>query len=78
LHEQMIGTEDSYFTYQYPEYFKILSPLDRVVAQASIKDGVKVEEGFTYTSDNNDSWMTDGDLESWLANNKQQIDDITR
>lgn len=54
LHEQMIGAEDSYFTYEYPEHFKILPQINGWADdQKRIKDGVKVPEGFVYASDNN-------------------------
>ena len=74
LHEQMIGTEDSYFTYEYPEYYKILPAIhewDKDVNR--IKDGVKVNEGFSYTSLNNEEWMTDSQLKSWIENNQDVL-----
>ena len=62
LHEQMIGAEDSYYTYEYPEHFKILPAIHDWSSDANrIKDGKKVEEGFIYSSDNNTEWMTDED-----------------
>ena len=58
LHEQMIGAEDSYFTYEYPEHFKILPQInDWGDDKKRIKDGVKVPEGFVYASDTNPAWM---------------------
>jgi FlaA1/EpsC-like NDP-sugar epimerase len=74
LHEQMIGTEDSYFTYEYPEYYKILPAIhewDKDVNR--IKDGVKVNEGFSYNSLNNEEWMTDSQLKSWIENNQDVL-----
>lgn len=74
LHEQMIGTEDSFYTYEYQDYFKILPAIhewDRDVNR--IKEGKKVPEGFSYTSDNNSMWMSDDDLRAWIAQNREKI-----
>lgn len=77
LHEQMISPEDSYYTYEYPEHFKILPVInDWANCEERIKDGKKVAEGFTYASDNNTEWMTDGELESWIETNKHKIGNI--
>ena len=68
LHEQMIGAEDSHFTYEYPEHFKILPQINGWADdQKRIKDGVKVPEGFVYASDSNLSWMSDADLQAGLT-----------
>jgi UDP-N-acetylglucosamine 4,6-dehydratase len=74
LHEQMIGTEDSFYTYEYPEYFKILPAIHNwSLDENRIKDGVKVAEDFSYTSDNNTEWMTPNDLREWIEINKNKI-----
>ena len=74
LHEQMISAEDSVYTYEYPEYFKILPVInDWATSPERIKDGVKVPDGFIYASDNNTEWMTDTDLEIWIEKNSSQI-----
>ena len=70
VHEQMIGNEDAEFTYEYPAYYKILPSInDWARDNARIKDGVKVPEGFSYTSDANQWWMTDLQLQNWIATN---------
>ena len=77
LHEQMIGVEDSFHTYEYSEHFKILPAIhewDQDVDR--IKDGTKVAEGFSYTSDNNSEWMTETQLQEWLRNNLDKIGKI--
>ena len=77
LHEQMIGVEDSFFTYEYPDHFKILPSIhewDKDINR--IKDGRKVEEGFVYSSDNNDEWMGDAELQAWIDENHEKIGDI--
>lgn len=67
LHEQMIGCEDSHFTYEYPEHFKILPNLHSLgTCKERIKDGKRVPEGFVYSSDNNTEWMTPAQLQVWI------------
>ncbi len=74
LHEQMIGAEDSHFTFEYPEHFKILPSInDWGKCEKRIKDGKKVEEGFIYSSDNNTEWMTAEQLQEWIDANYSQI-----
>lgn len=77
LHEQMIGAEDSYSTYEYPEHFKILPQINSWAEDAKrIKDGVKVPEGFIYASDSNSEWMSDSDLQAWIDANQGSIGKI--
>lgn len=77
LHEQMIGFEDAPYTYEYPEHFKILPAIHDWDKDANrIKDGKKVPDGFVYSSDNNQEWMTDEQLQSWLNTNYEQIGKI--
>lgn len=77
LHEQMIGAEDSYYTYEYPEHFKILPAIHDWSADAArIKDGKKVPEGFVYSSDNNTEWMSQDELQAWIAANREKIGSI--
>ena len=77
LHEQMIGAEDSYYTFEYPEHFKILPTInDWSVSPERIKDGIKVPEGFVYASDNNTEWMSDTDLRTWIDANREKIGSI--
>jgi UDP-N-acetylglucosamine 4,6-dehydratase len=77
LHEQMIGAEDSYYTYEYPEHFKILPTINEWGSSPQrIKDGKKVPEGFVYASDNNAEWMTDAQLQAWIDANHEKIGSI--
>ncbi|MFP5300653.1 UDP-N-acetylglucosamine 4,6-dehydratase (inverting) [Cobetia sp. SIMBA_158] len=74
LHEQMIGAEDAYYTYEYPEHFKILPAINSWDQDANrIKDGKKVPEGFVYSSDNNADWMSDDELDAWIDTNWDKI-----
>ncbi|MDP4641402.1 MAG: UDP-N-acetylglucosamine 4,6-dehydratase (inverting) [Pseudomonadales bacterium] len=67
LHEQMISAEDAHYTYEYPEHYKILPAIHGWHTDPKrIKDGIKVPEGFVYTSDNNSEWMDQAALEKWI------------
>jgi UDP-N-acetylglucosamine 4,6-dehydratase/5-epimerase len=77
LHEQMIGAEDSYFTYEYPEHFKILPAIHSWYLDPNrIKGGKKVSEGFSYTSDNNTEWMSPAALGAWIDAHRNKIGSI--
>ena len=68
LHEQMISAEDSHTTYEYDDYYKILPAINHWGEDPErIKDGVRVPEGFEYTSNNNTQWMSAEDLAIWLG-----------
>lgn len=70
LHEQMIGEEDSYHTYEYADHFKILPAIhDWSLTPERIKNGRKVPVGFIYSSDRNEEWMTAGELGDWIVRN---------
>ncbi|MGO6840438.1 UDP-N-acetylglucosamine 4,6-dehydratase (inverting) [Rhizobium leguminosarum] len=74
LHEQMIGEEDSFYTYEYNDHFKILPAINNWGTSAErIKDGVKVAEGFSYTSDNNKEWLSAASLQTWIEENRLKI-----
>ena len=77
LHEQMIGEEDAFYTYEYPEHFKILPAIHNWDKDAArIKDGTPVPEGFRYTSDNNTEWMSQVELSAWIEANREKIGSI--
>lgn len=77
LHEQMISPEDSYYTYEYREHFKILPAINNWGAsEERIKDGKKVADGFSYTSDNNHEWMSSDQLGTWITANMEKIGSI--
>lgn len=74
VHEQMIGVEDAFYTYEYPEHFKILPAINGWSdCPKRIKDGTRVPEGFSYTSDNNTEWMDIETLRTWVAQNQHKI-----
>ena len=67
LHEQMIGEEDAPNTYEYEGHYKILPAINNWSSDPRrIKDGIKVPEGFKYTSDNNHDWMSNKQLADWI------------
>ncbi len=77
LHEQMIGTEDALYTNEYLEHYKILPAIHSWDLDANrIKNGKRVPEGFSYTSDNNSEWMTSEELRFWIECNSSKIGNI--
>jgi UDP-N-acetylglucosamine 4,6-dehydratase (inverting) len=77
LHEQMIGIEDSLYTYDYPGYFKILPSINNwSLDPERIGKGVKVDSDFMYCSDNNKEWMKIETLQSWIEENRHKIGNI--
>jgi FlaA1/EpsC-like NDP-sugar epimerase len=77
VHEQMIGAEDSFFTFEYPEHYKVLPAInDWCNSRERIKDGEKVAEGFVYSSDNNTEWMNSAQLKEWIDANQGKIGSI--
>ena len=74
LHEQMISEEDAFHTYEYADHFKILPAINGWSnSMARIKHGVKVPEGFSYTSNNNPEWMSNAELQAWMDANSDDI-----
>ena len=70
LHEQMVGIEDSNFTFEYKKFYKILPQINNWFKDPKrIKNGIKVREGFVYSSDNNKEWMTESKLKNWIKKN---------
>jgi UDP-N-acetylglucosamine 4,6-dehydratase len=70
IHEQMIGIEDAINTFEYENYYKILPSIHNWSIDSNrIKDGKKVPNDFSYTSDNNKSWMTINQLKDWISLN---------
>lgn len=77
VHEQMIGSEDSFHTYEYEQHYKILPAIHNWSNCANrIKNGKRVPEGFSYTSDNNSEWMTVVELQAWIRGSSDQIGNI--
>jgi UDP-N-acetylglucosamine 4,6-dehydratase len=74
IHEQMIGKEDSLYTYEYPGYYKILPQINNWANDKKrIKNGRKVSQNFVYSSDKNSQWMTVKQLKNWIKANQSFI-----
>jgi UDP-N-acetylglucosamine 4,6-dehydratase (inverting) len=77
LHEQMIGTEDALYTFEYSEYFKILPSIHEWSHDPKrIGAGIKVDPSFVYSSDNNKEWMKISELQEWIKANQIKIGNI--
>jgi UDP-N-acetylglucosamine 4,6-dehydratase (inverting) len=77
IHEQMIGFEDAPHTFEYDSYYKILPAIHNWSNDYNrIKNGKKVDENFTYSSDNNKDWMQIADLAKWIEKNNSKIGKI--
>ena len=75
MHEQMISLEDSYSTYEYSDYFKILPQINNwSLDRNRIQKGKLVKEGFVYSSDLNSDWMTKKYFKNWIDANIHKID----
>jgi len=77
LHEEMISTHDSYNTYEYSKYYKILPQINNWSENKKhIKNGKKVLDAFSYRSNTNTEWMTKTQLQNWIKNNQRLIGNI--
>jgi UDP-N-acetylglucosamine 4,6-dehydratase/5-epimerase len=75
LHEQMIGSEDAFYTYEYHDYYKILPSINEwSIDPERIGNGVKVKSNFVYSSDNNKEWMEVKTLKKWIKKNYKKIE----
>ncbi len=75
IHEQMIGLEDSYSTYEYKDHYKILPQINSWAKDRKrIKEGKKVNNEFIYSSDTNQNWMTKKFFKKWVNENFNNID----
>ena len=72
IHEQMIGIDDSHYTYEYRDYYKILPAINNWdIDKKRIKNGKKVANGFVYGSDNKDDLLSKTELKKWLKTYKK-------
>jgi len=74
VHEEMISESGSYYTYEYDNYYKILPSINNWSKdEKRIKDGLPVQQGFSYTSDKNSEFMTNEQLFGWLKQNENKF-----
>ena len=66
LHEIMVTTEDSATTYEYDKHFIVYPQMTWNNRQQPDLSGVKVAEGFSYSSDNNTEWLGVEDIRALL------------
>lgn len=77
LHEQMIGTEDAPYTYEYSSHYKILPAIHQWSSDpVRIGHGIKVDADFIYRSDNNPDWMSVQTLKEWIEMTRERIGKI--
>ncbi len=63
LHEVMITEDDSRTTYDYDDHYIIYPNLDWWhIADRMKKGGKKVKDGFRYSSETNEEWLTDREM----------------
>ncbi|MEG1655937.1 MAG: UDP-N-acetylglucosamine 4,6-dehydratase (inverting) [Christensenellaceae bacterium] len=71
LHEVMVGKEDSLTTYEYDKHFIIFPHMEWWNKETHFtKGGVRVEDGFEYSSGSNKEWLGVQELKQLLAQNK--------
>ena len=71
LHEQLISSDEAPYTYEFDQHFKILSPINGwSLCKKRTEGGMKVDESFFYTSENNPYWLNNNDLIGWLKSNE--------
>ncbi len=66
LHEIMITTEDSLNTYEYDKHYIVYPHYTWWEENRIIPGGKKVEQGFSYSSDNNTEWLSVEELRELL------------
>lgn len=73
VHEEMITTSDSFYTYDLGKYYAIVPTVTRWKSEEYIEHfgAEKVEQGFRYNSSENDEWET---IETLRAKIKKYLD----
>ncbi|RZK65014.1 MAG: hypothetical protein EOO85_28915 [Pedobacter sp.] len=71
VHEEMITSSDSFFTYDLGKYYVILPFTHDWMLEEFISrfNAQKVAEGFTYNSGQNTEWLSVEQLKSLIAKN---------
>ena len=70
IHEEMITSSDSFFTYDLGKYYAIIPQIPKWSIEEFIKtfNAKKVEEGFTYNSGTNTEWVGVEELRELIIN----------
>lgn len=66
LHEIMITAEDSSNTYEYEQYYVVYPQIIWNERQKIADGGIKTQEGFIYSSENNVKWLNVNDIRNLL------------
>ena len=66
LHEIMVTVEDSMTTYEYDKHFIIYPQMVWDESRRAVPTGKRVEDGFSYSSDNNTEWLTVEEMKELL------------
>ena len=70
INEVMISQDDSRYTFVYKNYYKILPSINNwSLDKFRIKNGKKIKLGFEYTSDTNNTWMSQSQIKKWISKN---------
>ena len=68
LHEQMIGKDESDYTYEFKDFFVIIPAIfNKTRFKKLLKNSKKVKSSFKYSSESNDRWLTEN-FKKWLSN----------
>jgi UDP-N-acetylglucosamine 4,6-dehydratase len=68
LHEVLIPEDDARWTVEYDDNYVILPPFQKAAEDYAGRNGGKIcEDGFRYSSDTNDRWLSAEDLRQILG-----------
>ena len=74
MHEQMISSDDSMYTYDFKDHFKILPTINNNKEFYKIKKNHNhVQENFSYVSNNNSKWLNALEIRKWIKNNPSYL-----
>tara|TARA_Y100000816_G_C26078706_1_gene568217 strand:+ start:58 stop:1056 length:999 start_codon:yes stop_codon:yes gene_type:complete len=74
MHEQMISSDDSMYTYDFKNYFKILPTINNDKSFYKIKRNHKnVSENFNYVSNINTKWLNASNIRKWIKKNPNYL-----
>jgi len=65
LHEVLISNDEARSTLELPGYF-VLQPAHSWWEETHYAEGKELPDGYSYTSDGNDQWLTQQDLLEWV------------
>lgn len=74
MHEQMISSDDSLYTYDFKDYFKILPTINNNKKFYEIKKNHKqVADNFNYISNINSNWLKAPAIRKWIKKNPDYL-----